>query len=99
MISIAFALLGCSQSTWLYRINVQQGNVISNDVIHQLHVGMTKEAVSDLLGPPVLVDTFNDSRWTYIYTLKTGRGQHLEKNLVIYFCNDRITGMSSKNLD
>lgn len=95
---IVFILTGCSQSRWLYRVNVQQGNIITAELVHKLHVGMPKEAVSDLLGPPLLVDTFNDNRWTYIYTLKPGKGKYIDRHVVIYFCNNRVSRIKVKNL-
>jgi outer membrane protein assembly factor BamE len=87
---IIFALTGCTQSTWLYRVNIQQGNIITPDMIQNLRVGMTKEAVCELLGTPVLTDTFNDNRWSYIFTFKPSRGKYLEKTLILYFKNDRL---------
>ncbi|MBA2654192.1 MAG: outer membrane protein assembly factor BamE [Gammaproteobacteria bacterium] len=95
---IVFTLTACTQTTWLYRVNVQQGNIVTADMIHQLHLGMTKDAVTDLIGPPVLMDTFNDNRWTYIYTYKPGRGKYVERRVVIYFKNDRISHLSTHNI-
>lgn len=98
--SIAFGLAGCSQSRWLYRVNVQQGNVVTADLIHQLHKGMTKDMVCDLLGPPVLLDPFNDNRWTYINTFVAGKRKlkSFDRHLTIYFRNDRLVSFSVRNI-
>jgi outer membrane protein assembly factor BamE len=95
---IALSLVGCAQSSWLYRVNVQQGNIVTPDLVQQLHKGMTKEAVCGLLGPPVLTDAFNENRWTYVYTFKPGRGKYVEANVILYFRNNRIVSISTKNI-
>lgn len=95
---IIFTLQACTQSTWLYRVNVQQGNVITADMVQKLHVGMPKEQVYDIMGSPLLVNTFNDNRWAYVYTFKPSRGPYVQKHLIIYFRNDRIIRMDSSNI-
>lgn len=96
--AIALMLNGCSQSRWLYRVNIQQGNVVTGEYVHKLRKGMTKEAVADLLGPPVLMDPFNDNRWSYIYTYKPGRGKYIDRHLNIYFRNDRVVNTTVRNI-
>jgi outer membrane protein assembly factor BamE len=98
MLCIAFGLAGCTQSTWLYRASIQQGNLFTPDTVQKLHLGMTKEAVCDLLGPPILVDTFNDNRWTYMFTFKSNKRKFMERCMVLYFRNDRVYNIKTKSL-
>lgn len=93
---IAFSLTSCTKSTWLYRVNVQQGNVVTSEMLKEIHVGMSKEAVCDVLGLPVLLNTFNEDRWTYVYTLKPSRGKFVQNTLVLYFRNDRVLRMTTR---
>jgi outer membrane protein assembly factor BamE len=95
---IILSLVGCSQSQWLYRENIQQGNIITSELVQKMRVGMSKEAIRDILGPPLLIDTFNDNRWTYIYTLKTSKGKYIERHVVIYFKNNRANQIKVKNI-
>ena len=53
----------------LYRVTVQQGNVITQNMIDQLKPGMTRRQVAYIMGEPVLRNTFNEDRWDYIYTI------------------------------
>jgi outer membrane protein assembly factor BamE len=98
--SIAIALAGCAQSQWLYRVNVQQGNVITGEYVRKLHKGMTKDMVCELLGPPVLMDPFNDNRWTYIYTYKPGKGKAkcIDRHLTLYFRNNCLVTTAIRNI-
>ncbi len=78
------ALAGC------YHVNVQQGNVIDQDAIAQLHVGQNKEAISSLLGKPLLNDTFNTNTWTYVYTNQINGGNIEKKKVVLKFNNNKL---------
>jgi len=52
----------------IYRIPIQQGNLITQEMVNELKPGMTKQQVRYLLGTPLLIDTFNEDRWEYLYT-------------------------------
>jgi outer membrane protein assembly factor BamE len=54
----------------LYKITVQQGNVITQEMIDQLKPGMTHSQVAFIMGEPILRNTFNENRWDYIYTVE-----------------------------
>lgn len=96
---MALMLTACSQSHWLYRVNIQQGNVVSKENIQKLRRGMCKADVAEFLGPPLLCDPFNDNRWSYIYTYKPGKkGKCVDRHLTIYFQNDRIVNLVVRNM-
>jgi len=56
----------------MYRPNVQQGNVVTQEMIDKVRIGMDKRQVRYALGSPMLVDVFHQDRWDYVYTF--GRG-------------------------
>ena len=84
------ALSGCSLFQ-IKKIDIEQGNIITPRMISQVHPGMTKAEVTDLLGTPVMMNTFNDNREDYVYTFKPGHGTMTEKNMVLIFRNNRLT--------
>ena len=55
-----------------YKIDVQQGNVLTQDMVSQLRPGITKDQVRFILGTPMLQDMFHANRWDYVYTYKKG---------------------------
>ena len=69
VIAIA-AFSGCS----VYKIDVQQGNVITQEMVSQLRPQMTKDQVHFILGTPVLTDVFHANRWDYVYRMQRGGG-------------------------
>ncbi|WP_019025716.1 outer membrane protein assembly factor BamE [Colwellia piezophila] len=79
-------------SSWVYRYDVAQGNYLEQKSINQLQVGMTKEQVKFILGSPVVVDTFDNDTWSYVYNLKSGRNKDFDmsKRFILSFSNDKL---------
>ena len=83
------ALLGAS-SGCVYRVSVQQGNYLDKHDTDQLAPGMTKVQVRYLLGTPMVPSIFDNDRWDYLYYLKIGRHQPLQRQLTVYFKDDKV---------
>jgi len=71
-----------------YRIDIQQGNVVTPEQVALLKPGMSKEQVRYLLGTPLLVDVFHKQRWDYFYRLEKGSTREVETRQVVIFFND-----------
>ena len=74
----------------VYRASISQGNLVKEEDLEQLEVGMTKLQVRFLLGTPMIDDPFNKQRWDYIYYLKLGRNDASFKRWVSVFFEDDI---------
>jgi len=81
---------GCG---WLapYRIDIQQGNFISADVVGQLRPGMTKEQVRLVLGTPLLTDIFHADRWDYVYWRERPGEKREQRKLIVFFEDGKVT--------
>lgn len=90
IITVAISLSACS--SWVYRIDIPQGNYLEQKDIDKLQIAMTKEQVKFVLGNPVVKDTFNDDVWYYIYRFKSGRSSDLDsqKQFIITFENNKV---------
>ena len=73
-----------------YRITIQQGNFISQEMVSQLKPGMTKEQVRFVLGTPLLNDIFNADRWDYVFYKETPNGKREQRNLAVVFENNKL---------
>lgn len=85
---------------FVYRMPVQQGNIITEDMVDRVQIGMTRNQVRYLLGTPMLVDLFHTDRWDYTYTIRRGHGDTEIKRLTLYFDGDslaRIAGDMQPN--
>jgi outer membrane protein assembly factor BamE len=77
-----------------YQTHIQQGNIIEENEVAALRVGMSKAAVIQLMGSPVYDNTFDEQRWIYIYTSKNGRRPLVKKQVILTFRNDRLENIA-----
>ena len=85
------------RNSWLesipivYRPDIQQGNIITQDMVNKLRPGMSRSQVRFVLGTPMLADAFHTHRWDYVYTMTEGWGETEMKRLTVVFENDRLS--------
>jgi outer membrane protein assembly factor BamE len=90
------ALAGCSYLPRIpgvtpYRIEIQQGNYVTQEMVSQLKPGMSREQVRAVLGTPLLTDVFHADRWDYVYTKEDAAGKREERKLTVFFVDDKLT--------
>ncbi|TXI94023.1 MAG: outer membrane protein assembly factor BamE [Burkholderiaceae bacterium] len=73
-----------------YRITVQQGNFVSEEMASQLKEGMTREQVRFILGTALLTDMFHEDRWDYPFRLQKPNGEVITSKLAIHFKNNTV---------
>jgi outer membrane protein assembly factor BamE len=91
----AAALAGCSFVPTIpgvtpYRIEIQQGNFISQEQVVQLKPGMSKEQVRLALGTPMLADLFHADRWDYVYWREAVDGRRESRKLAVFFADGKL---------
>jgi outer membrane protein assembly factor BamE len=76
----------------VYRANISQGNIVEEEDLDQVEVGMTRNQVRFLLGTPMVDDPFRKNRWDYVYYVKIGRNDATAKRWVtILFDGDTVS--------
>lgn len=90
-----FALAGCSyfQFPGVHKVEVQQGNIITQDMIDQLRPGMTRSQVRYIMGTPLIADTFNQDRWDYFYSVKKSGEREQREQATLIFDGDKLVGI------
>ncbi len=89
---ILIAVLLTVVSGCVFRASISQGNLIEQDDIDQIEVGMTRSQIRFLLGTPMIDDPFHKDRWDYIYYLKLGRKDAVAKRwLSVMFADDTVS--------
>lgn len=91
IITIITLMILCPLMGCVYVPDVQQGNIIDKSAVNKLHTGMSKEQVRNLLGDPVLTNSFDKNYWTYYYTMQKNGGKIKEQFLNLYFTNNKLT--------
>jgi outer membrane protein assembly factor BamE len=75
-----------------YRMEIQQGNFITQEMISQLRPGMTRDQVRFVLGSPLVTDVFHGARWDYVFqrALENNRGFE-QRKITVFFEDDKLT--------
>jgi len=73
-----------------YRMVIQQGNFISQEMVAQLKPGMTREQVRFVLGTPLVSDIFHADRWDYVFFRELADGRKEQRNLSVVFEKDKL---------
>lgn len=97
LFSLTFALLSaCSYIGFpgVYKINVEQGNIVTQEMADQLKPGMSRRQVKFILGTPLIEDTFNQNRWDYLYVKRNGTKVLGENHLTVIFDGDSLVNVT-----
>jgi outer membrane protein assembly factor BamE len=74
----------------VYKIDVEQGNIVTPEMVAQLKPNMSRRQVRFILGTPLLEDPFDQSRWDYPYVKRNGQKILSESKLTVYFDGDTL---------
>jgi outer membrane protein assembly factor BamE len=104
LIFSSILLAACSglQFPGVYKIDIPQGNIIEQEQVAQLKLGMTTEQVRFLLGTPLITDSYNPNRWDYTYSYRIGSnkpmaGETLRDRLSLHFENGLLARIDDSN--
>lgn len=91
----ALALAACQSGMVLpgctaYKMDVQQGNVVTQEMLARLKPGMTRNQVRFALGTPLLVDPFRTDRWDYVYLLMKQGNVAEQRRIVAIFKDEKL---------
>ena len=93
---MVLVLVSCRQAPELpavispYRIDIQQGNVVSQAMVSKLKAGMTRAQVRFALGSPLIVDPFRTDRWDYVYMFQKQGKDAQRHRITIIFEADKL---------
>ena len=95
LVAIVAVASGCQSVPMLpglstYRIDIQQGNVVTQDMIDKLKPGMTRQQVRFVMGTPPIADPFHKDRWDYVYYLNRAGKIVEHRRLVLLFDGDLL---------
>ncbi len=74
----------------VFKLSTRQGNMIDDDKLAQVNVGMTQEQVHYLMGSPLIHDEFEPNRWDYAVYFRTGDGEEFRRTVSLYFDGDTL---------
>lgn len=84
---LTLVLSGCA-FPGVYKINVQQGNIVTDEELTKLNEGMPRSQVQALLGSPLMLNPVDSSREYYVYTFQRRGGDIEEQRIVVHYNED-----------
>jgi outer membrane protein assembly factor BamE len=81
-----------------YRIDIIQGNVVTQEQIERVKPGMTRRQVRELLGSPMLTDIFHADRWDYPFAIRRQGTEPQRRDIVVRFDGDRVASIEAPAL-
>ena len=85
---VTLFLTGCSGFPGVYKFDIPQGNVVTQEMVDQLRPGMTESQVRFVMGTPLITDTFHEGQWDYIYQIKNADDGTVNRERVTLFFDD-----------
>jgi len=71
-----------------YKLDVQQGNVVTSKMLLQLRPGMTKSQVRFIMGTPLIQDSFHG--WDYVYQMREAGKITEQRRVILDFEKDLL---------
>lgn len=81
-----------------YRVEVVQGNVLTREQVALVKPGQTRAQVRDVLGSPLLTDTFHADRWDYVFTIRRQGAEPQQRKVLVLFEGDKLKSISAQDL-
>ena len=98
LLIVAVSLLaGCASSGFslpkipgieAHRMEIQQGNYVTQEMIAKLQPGMTRDQVRFVLGTPLVADAFHADRWDYMFRRQRANSKQIEQRRIVIFFDD-----------
>jgi len=82
----------------VYKIDVQQGNIVEQEALNQLQAGMTRQQVHFVLGSPVVESTFSPEYEAYLYTIQIAGGDMHRQRVLLFYQNDILENIEKREL-
>lgn len=89
---LVLGLSACSHAPFLYKQDITQGNIFTQEQVNQIQVGMSREMVRQILGTPTISDPFHADIDDYIFSFKSGHTNHAyQRSLRIQYVNNIVS--------
>ena len=90
ILALSLLATACSFLT-PYRMEIQQGNYVTQEMTAQLKPGLTRDQVRFVMGTPLLTDIFHDERWDYVFVRQRANSKEVEhRRVVVFFENGKV---------
>ena len=89
VLMISLITTGCSIPR-MYKVVVSQGNLVDQEMLDKLEIGMTESQVKFVMGTPLISDTFYPNRWDYFTTVTQGDSVYTQQKIILFFDENKL---------
>jgi outer membrane protein assembly factor BamE len=93
----AFVLSLLSGCGLVYKMEVNQGNYVTQDMVDKLKEGQTRQQVKFILGTPTTESVFHPNRWDYNFSLERRGKKITSHQLNVVFDGDKLKSWNVKD--
>ena len=93
LISLTLVFISACGFPGVYKINIEQGNIVTQEMVNQLKPGMSRRQVNFIMGTPLIKDTFNRNRWDYVFMIRNGSTVLEQSRVAVEFNGDRLVNV------
>ena len=92
---ISLLLSNCSIPR-IFQVVISQGNLVDQEMLDKLEIGMTESQVKFVMGTPLISDTFYPNRWDYFTSVTQGDDTYTNQKITLYFEDSKLVSWEGK---
>ena len=92
---ISLLLSNCSIPR-IFQVVISQGNLVDQEMLDKLEIGMTESQVKFVMGTPLISDTFYPDRWDYFTSVTQGDNTYTNQKITLYFEDNKLLSWEGK---
>ena len=92
---ISLLLSNCSIPR-IFQVVISQGNLVDQEMLSKLEIGMTESQVKFVMGTPLISDTFYPDRWDYFTSVTQGDNTYTNQKITLYFEDNKLVSWEGK---
>ena len=89
LLLITMLLSSCSIPR-IFQVVISQGNLVDQEMLDKLEIGMTESQVKFVMGTPLISDTFYPNRWDYFTSVTQGTTTYTYQKVTLYFEDNKL---------
>ena len=74
----------------IFQVVISQGNLVDQEMLDKLEIGMTESQVKFVMGTPLISDTFYPNRWDYFTSVTQGTTTYTNQKVTLYFEDNKL---------
>ena len=93
---LSVLLLSSCSIPRIFQVVISQGNLVDQEMLDKLEIGMSESQVKFVMGTPLISDTFYPNRWDYFTSVTQGENSYTNQKITLYFKDNKLVSWEGK---